>query len=283
MDIINHRIYRKYENKACYLKAMIDKGCTKFEIDVAMCKDELVLFHDSTIKYANSTKNISDCDYNELDKFGIDNIDDLIAELLLYKGKDLQKSLDIYLDIKGNNNNTISFLLNKLQLLDNINSKSRNNSINIESLSSLSRNSKLGLSIDNQHGNNSTSFRGSYVSIKTQINIYIQTSNYNFIIDLRTLMTRNKYKLGLILYGYVPYVPPNIDYLVIENTYYDSYRKYCRFTKSINSTSFLTLPIYLYTINSKEEIKDILTKKEKNNQVVGIFTDYPERFISHGK
>lgn len=245
MHIINHRICRKHENKVCQLKKMIEKGYSKFEIDVIMCKDDLVIFHDTSIKLRNTSKNIIDCCYTDLKKLGIDNIDDLISELSIYRSQYFQQPLDIYLDIKGNSNETITRLLNKIKVLDSANTS-----------------------------RSTTTYRDSYVLLLTNINIYLQTFNYNFILELRKYMPYNKYKIGLILAGYLPYIPPNIDYLVVENTYFALYEQYANFSHKLHSKT-QRLPIYLYTINSKDEIRYITDEKKK---ITGIFTDYPERF-----
>lgn len=235
MNIINHRIDRDNENKISGIEKMIKNNMFHFEIDVNMCYDELVLFHDSSIKYLNTTLKLEDVSYEEFED--VDTFDHLVKYLFELKwSNELKNDLHIYLDIKGTHPSTIPLIMKKLQLL----------------------NKKKVIFSDKQC---------------PEINIYFQSFNYKFIIDLRKYNINPKYKIGYITCGYTPFVPPEVDYLVVEKQYIESYENYLYFFRHIN-TSDTVLPIYAYTVNSKNEI----IPQIKYNVLAGIFTDYPERF-----
>ena len=205
MKIINHRISRLAENKVIKLKELSKKGIENYEIDLQLCKDDIVVYHNFTLENLGIFKNIEDYKYKDLESLGIDNLDKLFLIL-----KSLPK-LDIYLDLKGYNEKLIYLLLPKLEKIKN-------------------------------H------------------NIFIQSFNYNFI-KLITIFknTHNKsWKIGFITAGYISSLKYNIDYLVSEKCYYNLYKN-------------IDIPLYLYTVNSPDELK-------KDFKLEGIFTDYPENF-----
>ena len=94
-------------------------------------------------------------------------------------------------------------------------------------------------------------------------NIYLQSFNLNFIYLIKEyrLFKDKNWKIGFLIAGFIPNITYDVDYIAIESCYYP-------LLKNIN------LPIYLYTVNGKDELINIDTPVE------GIFTDYPENFIN---
>lgn len=235
MHIVNHRIDRDNENKIMGIDRMIKNNIFKFEIDINMCYDELILFHDSSIKQLDTTVKLDTVPYCEL--HDVDTFGQLVKYLFDLKSSNkLKNDLHIYLDIKGTHISTISVMIEKLKLL----------------------NKKKVIYSDKTN---------------PDIYIYLQTFNYKFILDLKRYDINPKYKIGLITCGYTPFVPPNIDYIVVEKQYIEQYENYLYFLRHIDTADSI-LPIYAYTVNSKNEISDQI----KYDVLAGIFTDYPERF-----
>ena len=205
MEIINHRISRQRENNLDDILTLVNKGFKSFEVDLQLCKDEIVIYHNFTLKDKNILRNVENFNYSYLKTLGIDNIDKLFSIL------EKVNNINIYLDIKGYNDRLIYLLLPKLE-------KIKNN------------------------------------------NIFIQSYNYNFIKLVTIFRNTHKknWKIGYITAGYHPNFNFNTDYLVIDKSHYNLYKN-------------CTIPLYLYTVNSKEEL-------DKNNNIIGIFTDYPENF-----
>ena len=111
MKIIYHRIDYKNQNDVDMISINIENGITSFELDLQLAKDNIVIFHDSTLKKKGIYKNICDYSCEELKQLNISNIDDLCNVLGKYK------NLDIFLDLKGANNKMLTFLYYKLPLL----------------------------------------------------------------------------------------------------------------------------------------------------------------------
>lgn len=229
MNIINHRIDRCNENRVSSINNMINNKIYNFEIDINMCNDELILFHDSQIEDNGNIYDISDICYNELNN--VDKFDDLIKYLNNISFLDKQiNDLHIYIDIKGTNQEIIKLIINKLNFKKN-------------------------------------TYNG--------IHFYFQTFNHNFITELQRQNINQFHKIGFITYGYSPYIPLGIDYLVIDKQFIKLYTNYMESLYRTNQIKNL-IPLYAYTVNSKDEITNFLI----NNDLSGIFTDYPERFIN---
>ena len=77
MEIINHRICRNNENKVDFILNLHNKGIKSFEIDLQLCNDNIVVYHNFTIQENSNFRNIEDYNYKFLEKRGIDNIDNL--------------------------------------------------------------------------------------------------------------------------------------------------------------------------------------------------------------
>jgi len=124
MKIIYHRIDYKNQNDVDMIAINIENGITSFELDLQLAKDNIVIYHDSTLKNKHIYKNISDYSCEELKQLNISNIDDLCDILQKYN------NLDIFLDLKGANNKMLTFLYYKIPLL-------KNHSIYIQSFNHL--------------------------------------------------------------------------------------------------------------------------------------------------
>ena len=128
---IAHRGYSascKYtENtlSACY--NAVNKGFNMIEIDVQLCKsNDIVVYHDTYINHNQQYFKIENLTYQELKaiKHNVITLDDVINHIDFTTNPTLTQNTQLYLDIKGNNNNIIKPLIEKLESsyenLDNI-------------------------------------------------------------------------------------------------------------------------------------------------------------------
>ena len=126
---IAHRGYSascKYtENtlSACY--NAVNKGFNMIEIDVQLCKsNQIVVYHDTYINHNQKYYKIENLTYQELKaiKHNVITLDDVIKNIDLTRNT--KTNTQLYLDIKGNNDNIIKPLITKLESsyenLDNI-------------------------------------------------------------------------------------------------------------------------------------------------------------------
>lgn len=111
MEIINHRISRNNENKVDSILNLSNKGIKSFELDLQLCNDSIVIYHNYTLREKKIFNNIENYSYKFLEELDIDNIDKLF--LVLEK----VNNLNIYFDIKGYNDKLIYLLLPKLSLV----------------------------------------------------------------------------------------------------------------------------------------------------------------------
>ena len=79
MKIINHRISRIAENRVGKLRELCKKGVKSYEIDLQLCKDDIVVYHNFTLKNLSIFKNIEDYNYKDLESLEIDNLDKLFS------------------------------------------------------------------------------------------------------------------------------------------------------------------------------------------------------------
>ena len=195
MIIINHRISRFSENDIYKLEELSKKGIKNFEIDLQLCQDDIVIYHNFTLENLGIFKNLEDIPYNNLKEKGISNLDNLFIVL--------QKldPLNIFLDLKGYDNKLIHLLLPKIQSI-------------------------------------------------SMHNIYLQSFNLNFIYLIKEyrLFKDKNWKIGFLIAGFIPNITYDVDYIAIESCYYP-------LLKNIN------LPIYLYTVNGKDELINIDTPR----------------------
>ena len=117
---IAHRGYSascKYtENtlSACY--NAVNKGFNMIEIDVQLCKsNEIVVYHDTYINHNQNYYKIENLTYQELKaiKHNVITLDDVINNIDF--STNIKTNTQLYLDIKGNNNNIIKHLIAKLE------------------------------------------------------------------------------------------------------------------------------------------------------------------------
>ena len=117
---IAHRGYSascKYtENtlSACY--NAVNKGFNMIEIDVQLCKSkEIVVYHDTYINHNQKYFKIENLTYQELKaiKHNVITLDDVINNIDF--STNIKTNTQLYLDIKGNNNNIIKHLIAKLE------------------------------------------------------------------------------------------------------------------------------------------------------------------------
>ena len=121
---IAHRGYSascKYtENtlSACY--NAVNKGFNMIEIDVQLCKsNDIVVYHDTYINHNQKYFKIENLTYQELKaiKHNVITLDDVInhIDFTTNTQTNLTQNTQLYLDIKGNNNNIIKPLIEKLE------------------------------------------------------------------------------------------------------------------------------------------------------------------------
>ena len=123
---IAHRGYStscKYtENtlSACY--NAVNKGFDMIEIDVQLCKsNDIIVYHDTYINHNQKYFKIENLTYQELKaiKHNVITLDDVINNIDFTSNTNTNTNTNsntqLYLDIKGNNNNIINPLLAKLE------------------------------------------------------------------------------------------------------------------------------------------------------------------------
>lgn len=121
---IAHRGYSascKYtENtlSACY--NAVNKGFNMIEIDVQLCKsNDIVVYHDTYINHNQKYFKIENLTYQELKaiKHNVITLDDVInnIDFTTNSKTNTKTNTQLYLDIKGNNNNIIKPLIEKLE------------------------------------------------------------------------------------------------------------------------------------------------------------------------
>jgi glycerophosphoryl diester phosphodiesterase len=109
MKIIYHKMSKEFPNKIIGFKNSIKNGITKFEMDIRISNDKLVLHHDNLI----NNEYLSNLDNNNFSK--LDLFNDFIIEFNKHSG------LEIFFDIKGNNKQTIFKLIEKIKLFNPLN------------------------------------------------------------------------------------------------------------------------------------------------------------------
>ena len=85
-----------------------------FEIDIQLCKDGLVVFHDYTLESKGVDKKILDLTVSELGVYNILSADDLFKILKNHN------NLHIILDVKGYNERIVGILYKNLREYNNI-------------------------------------------------------------------------------------------------------------------------------------------------------------------
>ena len=100
---------KEFPNKIIGFKNSIKNGITKFEMDIRISNDKLVLHHDNLI----NNEYLSNLDNNNFSK--LDLFNDFIIEFNKHSG------LEIFFDIKGNNKQTIFKLIEKIKLFNPLN------------------------------------------------------------------------------------------------------------------------------------------------------------------
>tara|TARA_B100000925_G_scaffold146040_1_gene109376 strand:- start:2942 stop:3595 length:654 start_codon:yes stop_codon:yes gene_type:complete len=108
MKTICHRINFHDQNNIKQIPKCLEKGLDFFEIDIQLCKDGLVVFHDYTLESKGVDKKILDLTVSELGVYNILSIDDLFKILKKHN------NLHIILDVKGYNERIIGILYKKL-------------------------------------------------------------------------------------------------------------------------------------------------------------------------
>uniref|UniRef100_A0A6C0JIK9 GP-PDE domain-containing protein n=1 Tax=viral metagenome TaxID=1070528 RepID=A0A6C0JIK9_9ZZZZ len=112
MNVICHRIDYYSQNNINLIDSYIKKGINSFEIDIQLCKDEIVIFHDFSLTSKGINKNVSEFPLEQLEKYGIYSIDKLFSLLTNYS------KVNIFLDLKGFNEKLIGKLYEKLINID---------------------------------------------------------------------------------------------------------------------------------------------------------------------
>ena len=100
---------KEFPNKIIGFKNSIKNGITKFEMDIRISNDRLVLHHDNLI----NNEYLCNLDNNNFSK--LDLFDDFIIEFNKHSG------LEIFFDIKGNSKKTIFKLIEKIKLFNPLN------------------------------------------------------------------------------------------------------------------------------------------------------------------
>lgn len=115
MKTISHRICYYNQNDIKQIPLSLEKNIDFFEIDVQLCKDGLVIFHDYNLEEKGVYKNITEYTINELESYNIQSLDMLLKVLNAHNG------LNIMLDIKGHNEKIVGLLYKLLNGYNNTN------------------------------------------------------------------------------------------------------------------------------------------------------------------
>ena len=105
MKTICHRINLYNQNNIYLIEDSIKNGDNNFEVDIQLCSDGLVVYHDDTLEKIGIHKHIKNFTINQLEKYNIHSINRLFAIL-----DKIESNISVFLDLKGSNEKLIGAL-----------------------------------------------------------------------------------------------------------------------------------------------------------------------------